>query len=70
MLSVASMRMSMSGFSRWNFSSRGITHIDAKEAKVVSATERRPALWRICRTAPSMRGSDCDTAMSSCARRW
>ena len=51
------MRMSMSGLSRWNCSSRGISHIEAKEAKVVSATDRRPAVWRIWRTALSMRGS-------------
>ncbi len=61
------MRMSISGLSRWNCSSRGISHIDANDAKVVSATDRRPALWRIWRTALSMRGSDCDTAISSCA---
>ncbi len=57
----------MSGLSRWNCSSRGISHIEANEAKVVMVTLLRPALWRICRTAASMRGSDCDTADSSCA---
>ena len=60
------MRMSMSGWSRWNCSSRGISHIEANDANVVNATVRRPALWRIWRTAPSMRGRACVTASSSC----
>src|SRR5574337_1158676 len=65
--SLASMRMSMSGYSPWNASSRGISHIDANEAQVVIATLRRPALRRIWRTAPSMRSTDGSTALSSCA---
>ena len=64
-LSLASMRMSMSGCSRWKASSLGISHIDANEAKVVTDTCRRPALWRMWRTAASMRGSACPTALSN-----
>ena len=64
---MASMRMSMSGLSRWNCSSRGISHIEANEAKVVSATlgGRRSggsgAPRRRCAAATA------DTASSNCA---
>ncbi|MDT4867400.1 hypothetical protein FQZ97_1023080 [compost metagenome] len=56
----------MSGCSRWKASSRGISHMDANEAQVVMATLLRPALWRICLTAASMRSSAMPAARSSC----
>ena len=57
---------------------RGINHIDANEAKVVMLTLRRPALWRICRTTPSICGkaratvpsSSAPALVSSTARVW
>ena len=64
----ASMRMSMSGCSLWNASSRGISHIEANEAQVVMATRLRPG---VCAGsgAPllSMRSSEGRTRRSSCA---
>ena len=61
------MRMSMSGCWLWKASSRGISHMDAKEAQVLMATLLRPALRRTWRTALSSRSSDGSTACSSCA---
>lgn len=66
MVSLASMRMSMSGLSRWNSSMRGISHMEAKLAQVVMATLLRPAVWRTSRTAESMRSSAGPTARCSC----
>jgi hypothetical protein len=61
------MRMSMSGLSRWKASSRGISHMDANEAKVVSDTLLRPALWRICAPRRRCAAATAFTAISSCA---
>ena len=44
---------------------RGISHIEANDATVVSDTLLRPTLCRICRTAPPMRSSDGDTPRNS-----
>ena len=44
---------------------RGISHIEANDANVVSDTLFRPMLCRIRRTAPSMRSSEGDTPRSS-----
>ena len=66
-MSLASMRMSISGLFFWKASSRGISHIEANDAKVVTETLLRPALWRICRTVASMRGKVCCTASNSSA---
>jgi hypothetical protein len=66
-LSLASMRMSMSGCACWKASMRGISHIDAKLDQVVIATLLRPAVWRTWRTAASMRSTAGPTVRSNCA---
>ena len=40
--------------------------MEAKDANVVTDTCLRPELWRMWRTAASMRGSACPTACNSC----
>ncbi len=57
----------MSACERWNASSRGISHSDENDAKVVTLTTLRPRPTRIWRTVASSRSSTGATARSSVA---
>ena len=57
----------MSACKRWNASSRGISHSDENDAKVVTLTTLRPRPTRIWRTVASSRSSAGATVRSSAA---